>query len=559
MELGKLKSVIRKINVNNIQKGFRYIKKNGFKGLSTTIEAHVQNDVDYQEWFLTHRISHQQIIEQRKKVFLYEPRISLIVPAYHTPIAMFNELIMSIKEQTYHNWELCVAMGSREDVELIQRIRELNEEDKRIRYKILAQNEGISGNTNEALSIATGEFIAFIDHDDILEADALYEVVKVLQKGKTDIVYTDEDKVNENLTEFSQPNFKPDFSIELLCSQNYITHLFVVKKEIVNKIGGLRSEFDGAQDYDLILRCIEDTDKIEHVPKILYHWRMIEGSTAENPKSKMYCYEAGKKAIQEHFKRLEIHATVKHAELLGRYHCIYEVENPQPLVSVIIAQLKEKTSIDIEKPICQKGNYRNLEFIYENAENVQKAYNIGVQRAKGKFVLLIHGEMELLSENAIYEMVGICSQKGVGAVGTKILYCNGKIYDAGIILGYRGKIGHAFRGLDKHVHSYMNRAEQNGNYSAISSDVLLTSKSVFDEVGGFSVEKDWEYSQVLFCEKIRKTNRRIVFHGFAEWRMVKSVEPEKKERTSEWNLVGKVDPFYNQNLSLTGKLFTLDK
>ena len=186
------------------------------------------------------------------------------------------------------------------------------------------------------------------------------------------------------------------------------------------------------------------------------------------------------------------------------------------------------------------------------------AYNRGIQKAKGKYILLIHGEIELLSNNAIYEMVGICSQHNVGAVGTKILYPDGKICDAGIILGYRGKAGHAFRGLDKHVHSYMNRAEQNGNYSAVSSDVLLVSKSVLDEVGGFSVDDDWEYSQVLFCKKIRRLNLRIVFHGFAEWRMVKPLPIGKNEGLSEWNLIEKKDPYYNQNLSLTGKLFTLD-
>ena len=560
--MNRLSRVIRKINKQNITRGIRYVKKNGFFALNAVIKSHVQDSVHYHEWFMANRITPEQLQMQKGIRFAYQPLISLLVPAYHTPIKMLEELLESVQNQSYENWELCIAVGSADDSAMKAVLERYHSEDERIQYRILTVNKGISENTNEALAMVKGEFVAPLDHDDLLEPDALFEVVKALQ-DHMDIVYTDEDKVNAELSEYSEPNFKPDFSIDLLRSQNYITHLFVVRTEILQKVGGFRKEFDGAQDYDVILRCIEQTEQIAHVPKILYHWRMIEGSTAVDPESKMYCYEAGKAAIQQHLKRLGIAAEVEHAKLLGRYHVRYELVQ-RPTVTVVIASaVTEEDRRAVEKAIRQNGGYDRIEFIYSDQKNPAAAYNSGAEAAHGEYLLFINGRIQLVTKGAVREMLGLCMLENVGAVGTKIRTANHKITDAGLILGYRGAVGHAFRGTDVRIHSYMNRAEQNGNYSAVSGDVLMTSKALYEAVGGFVQDEDWEYAQVQFCRQLGLQNRRIVFHGFAEWcdyQTNRNIEEREQKQCSEskWEFAKAPDPFYNINMTLTGQLFTLD-
>lgn len=550
----KISNIIHKINKQNIKKGIHYIKNNGFGGLQAAIQSHVQGAMHYQEWFLEHKVDHEEIESQRCIRFAYQPKISLLVPAYHTPPQMLTELLESVIRQTYENWELCIAVGSMGDTQMEQILEQYQKKDQRIRVQLLSGNEGISGNTNAALAMADGEFCALLDHDDLIEPDALFEVVKVLQDRKTDIVYTDEDKVNETLTEYSDPNFKPDFSLDLLRSQNYITHLFVVRTGILKQIGGFRKEFDGAQDYDVILRCAEQAEKIAHVPKILYHWRMIDGSTASDPKTKMYCYEAGRNAIAEHLKREGIKATVEHARLLGRYHVVYELEQ-YPLLTVVIAQTETDGQEKIRQAVLEHGGYQNCEFLYVNESDCVSAYNEAAKQAKGGYFLFINGKIEPRTEDSVKEMLALCMQENVGAVGTKIIDKKKRIRDAGIILGCQGDGGHAFRGLDVRAHSYMNRAEQIGNYSAVSADVLMVSRENFEKAGGFS-NNDLESAQVHFCSQLVRLGKRIVFHGFSEWL---DYEAEKRNISINGNLSEeKEDPFYNKNLTLTGKPFTLD-
>lgn len=550
----KISNIIHKINKQNIKKGIHYIQNNGFGGLQAAIQSHVQGAMHYQEWFLEHKVDHEEIESQRCIRFAYQPKISLLVPAYHTPPQMLTELLESVIRQTYENWELCIAVGSMGDTQMEQILEQYQKRDQRIRVQTLSANGGISGNTNAALAMADGEFCALLDHDDLIEPDALFEVVKALQDQKTAIVYTDEDKVNETLTEYSDPNFKPDFSLDLLRSQNYITHLFVVRTSILKQIGGFRKEFDGAQDYDVILRCAEQAEKIAHVPKILYHWRMIDGSTASDPETKMYCYEAGRNAIAEHLKREGIKAVVEHARLLGRYHVVYELEK-YPLLTVVIAQTETDGQEKIRQAVLEHGGYQNCEFLYVNESDCVSAYNEAVKQAKGDYFLFINGKIEPRTEDSVKEMLALCMQENVGAVGTKIIDKKKRIRDAGIILGCQGNGGHAFRGLDVRAHSYMNRAEQIGNYSAVSADVLMVSRENFEKAGGF-LNNDLESAQIHFCSQLVRLRKRIVFHGFSEWL---DYEAEKRNISINGNLSEeKEDPFYNKNLTLTGKPFTLD-
>lgn len=557
----KMNAVVQKINKQNIKKGIRFIRKNGIGGLYVAVKTHTQDAMHYQEWFLEHRAKKDELERQRAVRFSYQPKISLLVPVYYTPPQMLRELLDSVIGQTYAGWELCIAVGSGNDGQTEQILETYHKKDQRIRYQILNENGGISENTNAAFEMAEGEFTAFLDHDDVLEPDALFEVAKVLQDQVTDIVYTDEDKVNEKLTEYSEPNMKPDFSIDLLRSQNYITHLFVVRTDILMSVGGFRKEFDGAQDYDVILRCIEKSKRIVHIPKILYHWRMITGSTAADPETKMYCYEAGRKAIVEHFKRVGIDADVTHARLLGRYHVIYKT-GENPLVSIIITNVVSgRDQNKMRDALRQNGGYEHCEIIFTKEEKTAGAYHEGAQKAKGAYLLFINGRIEPNINDSISEMLGMCMQKQVGIVGTRIVDRRHKITDAGIILGYRNGIGHAFRGLDTRAHSYMNRAEQIGNYSAVSANVMMIPAEVWNESGGLDLEQELVYAQLALCEKIISMGKRIVFHGFSEWldRDAEKREDFQKKTDSCYPFrQNKKDPFYNKNMTLTGTLFTLD-
>ena len=448
MYMNKFIILLKKLNYKNFKKVIRHIKINGFHGLRSVIYEHLKDPLHYNEWFGRHRITEEELETQRKHKFDFEPKISILVPTYNTDLNMLHEMIDSVISQSYSNWELCIADGSQGNDVLEKELLEYSNKDSRIKVTFLEKNQGISGNTNGALELATGEFVGLLDHDDVVEPDLLYEVVKTLQDREIEALYTDEDKVNETLTEYSDPNFKPDFSIDLLRSHNYITHFFVVKRQIISEIGGFRSEFDGSQDYDLIFRCVEKAKKVGHVSKPLYHWRMCEGSTAEDPRSKMYCYDAGKRAIEAHLSRCGIDAKVEYAgeNLWGLYHTKYTVKD-NPLVSVVIANMDHVKDLDkCIRSIQKNSTYKNVEFVivennsqkketFEYYKEIQAEYdnvkvltwerefnysainNYGVKNADGEYILLLNNDTELITPDAIEEMLGICQRSDVGFVG----------------------------------------------------------------------------------------------------------------------------------------------
>ena len=343
---GFAKQLVKCINKKNIKKGINHIRKHGVKGLKEYIVSRVNaSAMPYSEWFELNKPTKEELEKQKKVKFEFEPKISIIVPTYKTPINFLREMIDSVVAQTYSNWELCIADGSEGDVAVEAELEKYAKQDDRIKYTLLEKNEGISGNTNAALELATGEYVGLFDHDDILAPNALYEVVKALQEKEYDILYTDEDKITGDGKEHNDPNFKPDFSMDLFCSHNYITHFFVVKTNIIKEIGGFRPEYDGSQDYDLMFRCIENADSIKHIPMILYHWRIHMNSVAGDPASKMYAYDAGKRAIEDHFKRIGVKAKVEHTGLWGMYHVIYETPG-NPLVSIIIPNKDHTDDLD---------------------------------------------------------------------------------------------------------------------------------------------------------------------------------------------------------------------
>lgn len=299
--------MLKKLSPYTIQKGLRYLKHYGPKEFWVRLHERFEpEEIPYGPWYEAYIPTEEMLKKQTKKKFAYSPLISIVVPAYKTPETFLRQMIESVCSQTYGNWELCIANGSPEDEQMKEILREYQERENRIFCKNLKENLGIAENTNEAFAMAKGEFVGLLDHDDLLAPNALYEIVSRLQEETVDAVYTDEDKVTTDLTEHFQPHLKPDFNLDLLRSNNYICHFFVVRRAVVEKVGGFRREFDGAQDYDFIFRCVEKSRKVAHVPEILYHWRTHKASTADNPASKMYAFEAGKRAIEAHLKRTQL-------------------------------------------------------------------------------------------------------------------------------------------------------------------------------------------------------------------------------------------------------------
>lgn len=579
-----------------------YMKENGVHGLKEYIVMRVNTSgKPYKVWFKEHMPSEKELQEQRDTVFDRQPKISLIVPTYKTPVHHLQEMIESVRAQSYPNWELCIADGSEGDPAVEAELKRYHMLDERIRYKILEKNFGIAGNTNGALELVSGEYIGLFDHDDILAPNALYEVVKSLQEDDYDIIYTDEDKITDEEKEHIDPNFKPDFSIDLFRSHNYITHFFVVKAEIMKQAGGFRSEYDGSQDYDLMFRCIEISKKIKHIPMILYHWRIHMNSVAGNPESKMYAYEAGKKAIEAHLERMHIDATVEHLGLWGMYHVKYATPG-NPLISVIIANKDHTEDLDTcIKSLFEKSSYTNFEVIivennseqaetfeyyerikaeheqvkvivWEGGFNYSAINNYGVRYAKGEYLLFLNNDTELIAPESMEEMLGCCMREDVGAVGAKLLYGDDTVQHAGVVIGFGNYAGHVNTGIGRDDYGYMVRARINCNYSAVTAACMMTRKSLFEKVGGFDEQFVVACNDVDYCLKLRELGKMIVFNAFSEWyhyesksrgyedteEKLKRFEGEIDKFQVKWKkILEEGDPFYNRNFPVTRAPFTL--
>ena len=584
---GFAKQLVKCINKKNIEKGINHIRKHGVKGLKEYIVSRVNaSAMPYGEWFELNKPTKEELEKQKKVEFEFEPKISIIVPTYKTPINFLREMIDSVVDQTYSNWELCIADGSEGDAAVEAELEKYAKQDDRIKYILLEKNEGISGNTNAALELATGEYVGLFDHDDILAPNALYEVVKALQEKEYDILYTDEDKITGDGKEHNDPNFKPDFSMDLFCSHNYITHFFVVKTNIIKEIGGFRPEYDGSQDYDLMFRCIESADSIKHIPMILYHWRIHMNSVAGDPASKMYAYDAGKRAIEDHFKRIGVKAKVEHTGLWGMYHVIYETPG-NPLVSIIIPNKDHTDDLDkCVKSIINKSEYKNIEFIivennstedktFAYYEKLQKEYeNVKIVKWEEGFnySAINNYDTEMITPTAINELLGCCMREDVGVVGAKLLYSDDTVQHAGVVVGFGGYAGHVNIGIRRDDYGYMVRAQINCNYSAVTAACMITKKELFEQVGGFDEQFVVACNDVDYCLKVRETGKWVVFNAFSEWYHYESKSrgyedtPEKLKRfegevtkfQKKWpEILKKGDPFYNPNFPIDKAPFTL--
>ncbi|MDO4466889.1 MAG: glycosyltransferase [Bacillota bacterium] len=550
-----------------LKKGMRYLRRNGIVRTAKRVFLRKKEVFRYNEWLKNQEPNEKEYASQAQMLFPYSPKISVIVATFNTKESYLKEMIDSLVEQSYSNWELCIADGSTtNDVECYVKEHYGNEE--RIVFKKLEKNYGISGNMNAALEMVTGEYVGLFDHDDLLTKNCLFEIVSSLQEKRHDVIYTDEDKLDDESHLFVEPHFKPDFSIDQLCSHNYITHFFVVHMNLVKKVGGLREEYDGSQDHDFILRCCEEANSVHHIPKILYHWRMHLASTAMNPESKMYCYTSGKKAVQAHYDRQCISATSQMMPypLYGMYRSYYQ--NPgNPLVSVIISNIKTKKDVEQCLSSLQKKNtYANLEILLcsEKKLNVKQdipihyisSKNEAISCAQGDYLLFIDSQLSVLEPHAIEEMLGIAMRTDTGCVGAKILNKKGNIEHCGIVFDSKGMISYAFSGLKEDAFGYMGKPLITCNYSLISSACFMMKKRDLEAVGGFEESYDELCSQMDLCLKLRSADKVNVVNVFSVWQAEKSIGKKKENLFSnilfknKWEAVfQKGDPFHNVNFN----------
>ncbi len=594
------------MNMETVKVAVDFWKENGLKALVIKSRHKLQgldNDYDYGEWYELTKPSEEELERQRKERFDYEPKLSVVIPVYRTPERYLQEMLESIRSQTYKNWEVCVADGSPRGESRERVLKRFADQDTRFKYVILGENKGISGNTNAAMEMAQGDFIVLADHDDTLTPDALYWCVKAMNEDPLyDVIYSDEDKLDMDGKALFDPHFKPDFNPDLLTSVNYICHLFVVNRNLAEAVGGFRQEFDGAQDYDFIFRCTEQARKIYHIPKVLYHWRCHMNSTASNPESKMYAFEAGARAIKAHFERVGIAVdSVEKGVDFGIYHTRFHLKE-EPLVSVIIPNKDHKADLDLcLTSLLDKGSYKNLEVIvvennsteeetFRYYEEIQKARpnvqvvtwekgfnfsainNFGVTFAKGEYLLFLNNDTEVIEPEVIRELLGYGMREDVGVVGARLLYQDDTIQHAGVVIGFGGIAGHTFIGLHQAENSYFHRAMCAQDYSAVTAACMLSKKSLFQQVGGFREELAVAFNDIDYCLKIRALGKKVVYNPYALLYHYESKSrgledtPEKVERFNRevarfigyWpEIVIGGDPYYNPNLTLRKSNFAL--
>ena len=537
----------------------------------------------------------KELEEQRNIVFSDAKKFSVVVPLYNTPELYLRKMIESVLYQTYDNLELCMADGSDKAHRYVKDIcKEYRYYDKRIKYKKLKKNLGIADNTNECLKMAKGDYIVLFDHDDFLHPSALYENMKVIEEKDADFIYTDENTFHDTINDAYNPHYKPDFAPDTLRSNNYICHLTVFSDELYKKVGGFRKDFEGSQDYDMILRLTEQAKHIVHIPKVLYFWRAHPASVAMNIHAKDYCITSAKKALLEHLDRVGLKGSVENSTVISTYRIKYEL-NDTPLVSIVIPNYEHKE--DLQKclsSIFSKTTYTNYEIIivennstseeiFEYYDMLQKEYsniqivnwegifnyaainNFGVKYTSGQYLIMLNNDVEIITNDWIQEMLMYAQRPEVGAVGAKLWYPDDTLQHAGVFLGVGGVAGHCMKGISKDDTGYFGRATFTQDVTCVTAACMMMRKRVFDEINGFDEKYEVAFNDVDLCMRIRKKEYLIVFTPYAELYHHESKsrgldeEPEKRARflsevkrfQTQWRkelIAG--DPYYNPNLSL---------
>lgn len=679
-----------------VEVAWEYFQKHGLRALfkkSVHKIQNIQDDYDYNEWYKKVRITDEELAKQRESAadFAMQPTFSIVIPVYATPEKFLRRMLDSIREQTYPKFEVCLVDATpyakiQHDPTQGRTPQEVLAEyaaaDSRFRYATLTENLGIAENTNAAIRMATGDFIVLADHDDELEPQALYECVRAINAHPdVQVLYSDEDKVDFEDIYYFEPHFKTDFNPDLLRSVNYICHLFVARRSLLDAIAETaadgqkiyeRSAYDGAQDYDLILRATEKAQAMEssfnaldqtllrqgrftssniiHIPMVLYHWRAHQASTAQHPEAKLYAFEAGARAVYDHCKRIgRPIQKVEQGITYGFYHPIYE--NQQPLISVVIPNKDHSADLDKAITSLSAGNYKNLEFIivennsdqaetwnyyealkkrfpeelpadfidpatsgalstsetstaesnsaaskpaqvsvyhgaaasvlpqpvvkvvkWDGPFNYSAINNYGVQFTHGQYLLFLNNDIEEIDPDSIDEMIGYVQREDVGICGARLLYPDEDIQHAGVIMGMGGIAGAAFVRTHDSDLSYMHRAKCIQDYSCVTAACLLTKRSLFDAVGGFTEKLAVAFNDVDYCMKVRALGKLVVYNPYAKFYHYESKSrgmedtPEKLARfhseiltfgTTWKDILRDGDPYYSPALTFRKANFAL--
>ncbi len=613
------------VQPKNLSKGYQAFQKGGIGEFRRRLRSKIhyqytEQRYQYRDYSKIMRPTKQEIKQQSLTEFDYRPCFGVAIPLYKTKPQYLDDLLESFKAQTYSRFKLFMVDASPSQqgkTQLTNRMIDEATKDPRIIYQVLDKNEGIAGNTNKAIELAMQDaditHIALCDHDDFIEPDTFYQYAKVLNDDQNvKIIYSDEDVVAFKDDPNAYYVMKPDFNEYFMESCNYINHFFVCEKKLLKKIqtkDGLyeRPEYDGAQDYDLYLRLIEEALKLDkklakqelvkikdalytsstihHVPKVLYHWRAGDGSTAQNPHNKLYAFDAGKRALEAYYQRRNIKIqSVEHTKIFGTYRTKYKIER-EPLVSVIIPNKDHVQDLRRAIESVQTGTYQNLEFIivennstqpetfayykklekvknikvitYEGDLNYSGINNYGVKHASGDILLLLNNDVKMLDKDSIIEMVSILKRDRIGAVGAQLIFPNQEIQHTGVIVGLDGSAGHIFY-HEKSEYSYGNRANCTTCYSAVTAACLMTLKTTYVKIKGFSENFTTTLRDVDFCLKIRALGDLIVYTPYAQFcsdnvldQFYSGSSPETEEIRKKWpTIYQQGDPYYNQNFSL---------
>ncbi|MDP5254327.1 MULTISPECIES: glycosyltransferase family 2 protein [unclassified Vibrio] len=588
-------SLLSHFALNGLQEGRKHSQ------FSTLAKAEQHID-PYLLWRLNNENDHFAAISRDLDRFEHRPLISIVVPVYNPDRALLEACIESVIEQSYPDWQLCLADDCSSQAHVRDVLEHYAAQDKRINVVFREQNGHISAASNSALDMAIGEWTALLDHDDELHQHALYHIVKQVNLAPdTELLYSDEDKMSEDGARFD-PHFKSDWNLDLLYSQNYVSHLGVYKTAIIKRIGGFRLGYEGSQDFDLLLRYSREIDhaNIVHIPKVLYHWRVIEGSTASGADAKSYTTEAGIKALKDHFHALAKNVDVERGLQDNLYKVTWPVQD-NPLVSLIIPTYNghEITQQAIDS-ILEKSTYHNVEILlvdnnsddpdalayfdqlsqheqvtvlrYPYPFNYSAINNFAAQHANGEVLGLINNDIEVISPDWLTEMVSHALREDIGCVGAKLYYPNDTIQHAGVVMGIGGVAGHSHKHFKRSAHGYFSRLQIVQNYSAVTAACLVIRKSVFDQVQGLNEEHlSVAFNDVDFCLKVKQAGYRNVWTPYAELYHHESISrgaednPEKVARFNTemeymmrtWATHQQPDPFYSPNLSLTSEDFSI--
>ncbi len=558
------------------------------------VQASDQHAELYRQWMAVNTPRPETLAHLASEVdaLTYRPRISVLTPVYNTDPAWLRACIESVVHQIYPHWELCIADDGSTNTGTLAVLKEY-EAHPRIRMSRLAGNSGISLASNAALESATGEFVVTLDHDDELAPEALYEVVRTLNRAPDlDFIYSDEDKLGAT-GERCDPYFKPDWSPEHFRSCMYTCHLLVLRTSLVRELGGFRKGFEGSQDYDLVLRVVERTERIHHVPQILYHWRKSEGSTASSGLAKTWVIDAGERALQEHVERSGMDAAVVRGPGPGLFRIRHRIAG-KPLVSIILptagrSRFLGDRTIDLLSncvgSVANKSTYENYELIigddgalpeetvaflesmtvpikrvsFPQPEgfNYGRKLNFIASHSKAPHLILFNDDIEVIAPGWIEAMLEFSQQEAIGAVGGKLLFGDGRIQHIGMVVGVNGMCGHVFHGHQGSTPGYGASAQIIRNYSAVTAACMMTRREIYERLGGFQTRFQFDFNDVDYCLRVRRLGHRVVFTPYAElfhlewatWgtRPWHAEEVDYMQRT--WADACAHDPYYNPNLS----------